>query len=126
MNKFTITIQELTMKNLPKTYEVSNISDLINLCKEYNIMMSDKPYSQNEYPSLECFNPRDEYFAKYIGEYKAGMWLGSNKFDENLVNGVCSAICGLITDSYDVPKLKIDFKPFKKHLHKEKSSANIH
>lgn len=113
--KFTITIKE--NKEILKKYEITSLSDLIDLCKQYNIKMSQKPFNlkENKKSFDELANPKNEFFAEYKGEKRAGRagnkrWLGSNKFDKNLIIGVCNIIKGFCLDEYGVPKYEINFK----------------
>ncbi|HDX6250495.1 TPA: hypothetical protein RQJ16_001801 [Campylobacter fetus subsp. venerealis] len=114
--KFIITIQE--QKNTPKKYEITSLNDLIVLCEQYNIKMSEKPFNleENKKSFLELANPKNEFFAEYKGERRAGnkRWLGSNKFDKNLIDGVCKAIKGLCLDGRGISKYEIKFKEITK------------
>ena len=110
--KFTITIKE--NKEILKKYEITSLSDLIDLCKQYNIKMSQKPFNlkENKKSFDELANPKNEFFAEYKGKKRVGnkRWLKSNKFDKNLIIGVCNTIKSFCLDEYGVPKYEINFK----------------
>lgn len=110
--KFTITIKG--NKEISKKYEITSLSDLIDLCKQYNIKMSEKPFNlkENKKSFDELANPKNEFFAEYKGKKRVGnkRWLKSNKFDKNLIIGVCNTIKSFCLDEYGVPKYEINFK----------------
>ncbi|QKF65180.1 hypothetical protein [Campylobacter corcagiensis] len=105
--KFIIVVQE--HKNKPKKYEITSLNDIVDLCKQYNIKMSEKPFNleENKKSFYELANPKNEFFAEHKGRKR---WLGSNKFDKNLIVGICNTIKGLCLDEYGVPKYEINFK----------------